>query len=211
MVKRFQQKRVNIAIFASGSGSNFEAIVKYIRKGEIKNASVKLLITDKKDAFVRQRAKKFGIKDFFIDPSKFTSRLSYEKRIFKILKSEGIDLIVLAGFMRILSPYLVKKYKNKILNIHPALLPAFKGTEAIRRAFKYGVKITGVTVHFVDEKVDHGPIILQEAIKIKPSDTLQILEQKIHKVEHRLYPLAIKLFIEKKLKIKGRKVEIINE
>ncbi|MFA6281378.1 MAG: phosphoribosylglycinamide formyltransferase, partial [Candidatus Omnitrophota bacterium] len=174
---------MNIAILASGNGSNFEAIAKAVKQGDIK-ANIKLLLTDKENAFARKRAARFNIPELFIDPRKFSSRLDYDKEILKLLKKEKIDLIVLAGFMRILGHDFVKSFKNKILNIHPALLPAFKGGDAIRMAYNYGNKITGVTVHFVNEKVDNGPIILQEAVCIKKGVSLSELEKKIHNIEH---------------------------
>ena len=179
---------MNIAVLASGS------------------SKIKLLITDKKNAFARRRASRLKIKDLFIDPKKSKNRLAYDKAIVKVLKKEKIDLILLAGYMRVLSPYFIKQFKNKILNIHPALLPSFKGTDSIKRAFDYGVKVTGVTVHFVDSKVAHGPIILQEEIKITPKTTLSTLTKQIHALEHKLYPKAVKLFATKKLTLSGRKV-----
>ncbi|OQX87418.1 MAG: phosphoribosylglycinamide formyltransferase [Candidatus Omnitrophica bacterium 4484_70.2] len=200
---------MNIAILASGKGTNFEAIVRAVKKGDIRNVQVKLLVTDREEAFVRKRARRLKIKEVFIDPSNFSFREDFEKALVRVLVREKVELVVLAGFMRILSSYFIKKFKNKILNIHPSLLPAFKGVNAIERAYKYGVKITGVTVHFVDEKVDHGPIILQGAVKVKPGESLEEVEKKIHKLEHNLYPQAIKLLVEKRLKIKGRCVEII--
>lgn len=201
--------KINIAILASGNGSNFEAIAIAIKKGAI-NANLKLLVVDNEDAYVRVRAKKFNIPDEFINPKNFNSRVDFDKTIVKILKNEKIDLVVLAGFMRILSPYFIKNFKNRILNIHPALLPAFKGTNSIKRAYDYGCKIAGVTVHFVDESVDHGPIILQEVVKISRGMTLKQLESNIHKLEHRLYPEAIKLFTENRLKISNRIVKVKN-
>ena len=200
---------MNIAILASGKGTNFEAIVRAVKKGDIRNVQVKLLVTDREEAFVRKRARRLKIKEVFIDPSNFSFREDFEKALVRVLVREKVELVVLAGFMRILSSYFIKKFKNRILNIHPSLLPAFKGVNAIERAYKYGVKITGVTVHFVDEKVDHGPIILQGAVKVKPGESLEEVEKKIHKLEHKLYPQAIKLLVEKRLKIKGRCVEII--
>ena len=197
---------MKIAILASGNGSNFEAIVKAIKKGKIKNAKVVLLITDRRNAFVRIRAKRHKIEDVFVDPNKFKDRVSFDRKIVRILRQKKIDLVVLAGFMRILTPYFVKAFKNRILNIHPALLPSFKGTGAIERAYHYGVKVTGVTVHFVDEDVDHGPIILQAPLYISERDDLESLEKRIHRLEHRLYPLAIKLFIDGKLVIDKRRV-----
>ena len=199
---------MNLAILASGGGTNFEALVKAVRREKIK-VNIKLLITDKQNSFVRKRARRLGIKDIFINPKNFKSRLLFDKEIIKILRKEKIKLIALAGYMRVLSPHFVKSFKNKILNIHPALLPSFKGGTAIEDACNYGCKVTGVTVHFVDEKVDHGPIILQESLEISDKVTPKALERKIHKIEHKLYPLALKLCAEKKLKIKGRHVKII--
>lgn len=198
----------NIAILASGNGSNFQALAEAIRRQRLK-VSIKILITDKENSFVRKRAKRLGIKDIFIDPKKFKSGLEIDKKIVGILKKEKIDLVILAGYMRIISPFFVRNFKQKILNIHPALLPAFRGTNAIARAFNYGCKVTGVTVHFIDEKVDHGPIILQEAIKITGGLTEKVLEKKIHQLEHKLYPQALKIILDKKVRIKGRSVKII--
>jgi len=200
---------MNIAVLASGNGTNFEAIVSSVEKGKLKNATIKLLISDKKDAFVLKRAEKHKIKSLFIDPKIFESRILFDKEIVRIFRKEKIGLVVLAGFMRILSPYFVKAFKNKILNIHPALLPSFKGKSAIKEAYEYGVKVTGVTIHFVDNGVDHGPIIFQKALKIKEKESLDSLEIRIHRLEHRLYPEAIKLFIQRRLKVSGRKVTII--
>lgn len=200
---------INIAVLASGRGTNFEAIAKAVKTGKIKKAKIRLLITDKKDAFARIRAKKFKIEDIFINPKEFKTREDFEKKLIRILANEKIELVVLAGFMRILSSYFVKKFKNRALNIHPALLPVFKGTKAIESAYCYGVKVTGVTVHFIDEKVDHGPIVLQESLKIKDGESLAELEERVHSLEHKLYPEAIKLFAEGKLKLKGRRVKVL--
>lgn len=196
-------KIINIAVFASGNGSNFEALVK-AEKRKLFNGKIKLLIVDKEDAFAVKRAQKYGIKAVFVNPKKYSTRHRFEKRIIDVLKEEKIDLIALAGFMRILTLHFVKKYKGKIINIHPAILPSFKGAAAIKDAFEYGVKVTGVTIHFVDEKIDHGPIILQKAVDIKPKETLKSLEKRIHAIEHKLYPQAVKLFCENKLSIKKR-------
>lgn len=197
---------MNIAVLASGKGSNFEAIARAVKSGYLK-ADLKLLVTDNQNAFVRIRAKRLNIKEVFVDPRPYKSRLTYDKKIVEFLRKEKIDIVALAGYMRVLSPYFVKSFSHKIINIHPALLPSFKGTQAIERAFKYGCKVTGVTVHIVDESVDHGPIIVQEAIEIKPAMTLAKLEEKIHALEHKLYPLALKLMVEKKIRIRGRCVE----
>ena len=198
----------NIAVFASGKGTNFSAIARAIKKGKIK-ANLSLLVCDNPKAGVIGRAKRMGVKVALVLRDDFKSRKDFEAKIIQHLEENKIDLIVLAGFMRLLSSDFVKSYFGRILNIHPALLPSFKGTQGIKDAFDYGVKITGVTVHFVDEKMDHGPIILQEAVKVKEEDTLETLEKKIHKIEHKIYPEAIRLFLEGKLKIEGRKVKIL--
>lgn len=199
---------MNIAVFASGRGTNFGAIIKAVKKGKIR-AHLALLVCDNPKAPAIKRAEKAKIKVALIKREECASSVDFENKILEQLEENNIELIVLAGFMRMLSPGLVKRYEQRILNIHPALLPSFKGSEAIRDVFDYAVKVSGVTVHFVDEKMDHGPIILQKAVKIEENDTLESLEAKIHKVEHRVYPEAIRLFVEGKLKIEGRKVRII--
>ncbi|MCM8795488.1 MAG: phosphoribosylglycinamide formyltransferase [Candidatus Omnitrophica bacterium] len=199
---------MNIAVFASGRGTNFSAIMRAVKKGKIK-ANLSLLVCDEPKAGVIARARRAGIKVALVKREDFVSKKEFEEKIIQHLEENKIDLIVLAGFMRLLSPEFVNRYKNRILNIHPALLPSFKGTEGIKDAFDYGVKLTGVTVHFVDEKMDHGPIILQAAVKIKDNDTLETLEAKIHKVEHNLYPEAIRLFVEGKIRIEGRKTYVL--
>jgi phosphoribosylglycinamide formyltransferase-1 len=197
----------NIAVFASGRGSNFSAIVRAAKKGIFK-ANLALLVCDNPGAPVISKAKRAGVKVVLVKREDFSSKSDFENKIIQHLEENKIDLIVMAGFMRMLSPEFVSRYRNKIINIHPALLPSFKGSHAIKDAFDYGSKVTGVTVHFVDEKMDHGPIILQKEVRVEESDTVESLEEKIHKIEHKLYPQAIKLFVEEKLKIEGRKVLI---
>jgi len=189
---------VNIAVFASGRGTNFSAIIRAVKKGTIK-ANLSLLVCDNPKAGAIGRARRAGIKVAQVKREDFATKQDFEARIIQYLKEEKIDLIVLAGFMHILGPDILGEYKGRILNIHPALLPSFKGAHGIKDAFDYGVKVTGVTVHFVDEKTDHGPIILQAPVKIEENDTLESLESKIHKIEHKLYPQAIKLFVEGKI------------
>ena len=200
---------MNIAVFASGRGSNFSAIARAVKNGKIK-AILALLVCDNPKAKVLAKAKRQGVKIVLVKEEDFANKKDFEEKIIQHLKEENIELIVLAGFMRLLSPEFISQYKNKILNIHPALLPSFKGTAGIKDAFDYGVKITGVTVHFVDEEMDHGSIILQQAMKIEEDDTLETLEAKIHKIEHKIYPEAVRLFVEGKLKLEGRKVRIIS-
>ena len=151
-----------------------------------------------------------GLKTLCLVRKDYATPQSYERDIVIYLREAEIDFIVLAGYMKVLSPFFVKQFPNKILNVHPSLLPSFKGRNGIKDTFTYGCKLGGVTIHFVDDKMDHGPIILQEGVKVTEKDTLETLEEKIHKVEHKIYPKAIELFVEDRLKVKGRKVEILD-
>lgn len=200
---------MNLAVFVSGNGTNLQAIIDSIKDGKLQ-AKISLVVSDKEDAYALKRAQNENIETFVLSSKNFKTREEYDKEVIKELDKKNIELVVLAGFMRLLSEYFVKKYKNKIVNIHPALLPAFKGMHGIGDAFEAGVKETGVTVHFVDEKLDNGPIIVQEVVKIEKNDTLESLEEKIHKVEHRLYPEVINLFALGKIEIDGRKVKVKN-
>lgn len=203
---------LNIAVFCSGSGSNFQAIADSINKGYIKGAKIALMVTDNPSCFALERAGKLGLKTFIAEKKKnCRTREDFEKPIIEALSKEGIGLIALAGYMRILSPSFVKRYKNKILNIHPALLPAFKGTQGIKDALDYGAKVTGPTVHFVDAEMDHGPIVKQGVVEIREDDSEETLAPRVHKIEHQIYPETVKLFVEGKLKIVGRKVIRIDE
>ena len=196
---------MNIAILCSGSGTNLQAIIDAAKRGVIP-AKIAIVVSDNKDAFALERARKAGIETLVLDKREFKTREEFDKKIIGSLKSKDVGLVVLAGFMRLLSAHFIKEYKNKIMNIHPALLPSFKGTHSIKDALEYGVKVTGVTVHFVDEKLDHGPVILQRAVELEEGDTEDTLLERVHKEEHRMYPEAIKLFAEGKLAIKGRRV-----
>lgn len=207
--RREERLKVDIAVFASGRGSNFAAIIKAVRSQEVE-ANLALLVCDNPLAGAIKHAEDAKIKVALVQKKDFPGRKDFEAAIIRHLEENRIDLIVLAGFMQLLGADFINRYKNRILNIHPSLLPSFKGSFGIRDAFGYGVKITGVTVHFVDEKMDHGPIILQEGVKIEEIDTPESLEEKIHALEHRLYPLAIKLYSEGKLKIEGRCVRVTN-
>ena len=198
---------INVAVLASGRGSNFSAIIKAVKRGTLK-INLPLLVCDNPKAGVIARAKRAGVKTALIESKEYPTVKEFESRIVEYLEKEKIDLVVLAGFMRILGKDIIAHYKHRIINIHPALLPSFKGAHGIKDAFDYGVKVTGVTVHFVDELMDHGAIILQQPVKIEEGDTPESLEDKIHKVEHKIYPLAIGLFAEGKLKIQGRKVKV---
>ena len=201
------EKLKNIAVLASGNGSNFQAIADAINKGKLK-ANLKLLVCDNPEAYCLQRAAKAKVKAFIADRRDFSNKKDFEEQIIRKLRSEKIGLIILAGFMRLLSGEFIKKYRGRILNIHPSLLPVFKGARAIKDAFDCGAKVSGVTVHFVDEQMDHGPIILQEPLKIKAGWSLEELEKNIHNLEHKIYPQVIRLFLEGRLRLKGRKVII---
>jgi phosphoribosylglycinamide formyltransferase 1 len=198
---------MNIAVLCSGSGTNLQAIIDAVKSGHIP-ARIALVVSDNKDAFALERAGKAGIETLILDKKDFKTREDFDKEIVKNLKKKDIELVVLAGFMRLLSPCFIKEYKNKIMNIHPALLPSFKGTHGIKDALEHGAKVTGPTVHFVDEELDHGPIILQKAVEIREDDTEETLLERVHSQEHKVYPEAIKLFVEGRLKIEGRRVRI---
>ncbi len=200
---------MRFAVFVSGNGSNLQAIIDAVKLGEIK-ARLALVVTNKEKAYAIKRAENAGIKTIVVDSKEFSNPQSYDRQAIIHLKEEKIDFVVLAGFMRILTPFFVKQFPRKILNIHPSLLPSFRGAQGIKDALTYGVKVTGATVHFVEEKVDSGPIILQEAIKVQDDDTLETLADKVHKIEHRIFPKAIQLFVDGKLKVKGRKVYVVD-
>ena len=180
----------SIAVCCSGQGTNFQAIIGAIRRGRLK-ARIGVMVSDNPGAFAIHRAIKAGVPAVVIDPRRFSSRQAFDQALSRVIELKRARLIVLAGFMRILSPWFVRRYPRRILNIHPALLPAFPGTRAVRDALRKRVKVTGVTVHFVDEKVDHGPILLQRPVLIRPGDTEETLLNRIHRVEHKIYPEAI--------------------
>jgi len=198
---------VNIGVLASGRGTNLQAIIEAIEEGKIEG-EIKVVISDNPDAYALKRAQQYHIDTRYIDFKEFNNREDYDKEIIKTLKEKKIDLVVLAGYMRILNPYFIRTYKNKIMNIHPALLPSFPGLHAQEQAVEHGVKVSGCTVHFVDEGVDSGPIILQKAVEVSDDDTEESLAEKILKEEHQIYPRAIQLFSEGRLFIKGRRVFI---
>ena len=184
-----------LAVFCSGHGSNFEAILRAVRARRLR-AEAALLICDKPGAYALTRAAKHGIAIVGISPKLFASKSDYERFIIGILRREKIDLIVLAGFMRILSPVFIRAYKNRIVNVHPSYLPAFKGAHAIKDAFEAKASFTGVTVHLVNEQIDAGRILVQEKIPLRRQDSLGILEARIHRVEHRLYPETIGAYLK---------------
>lgn len=186
---------MKIAVFASGNGSNFEAIAKSMNQGEIEGAIV-LVFSDRTEAYVLERAKSLQIPVRSFSPKQFTNKVEYEREILKELEAKEVELLVLAGYMRLIGPTLLNAYPNRILNIHPALLPEFPGLHGIRDAFEAGVKQTGVTVHYVDNGVDTGPILAQKRVNIEVNETLASLELKIHQAEHQLYPEVVQEVIQ---------------
>ena len=204
-----RDRKTRLGILGSGKGSNMLAIAEACGRGGF-SMEVVLVLSDVPEAGILSLASAHGLSARFLAPGKFRTKLDEdaERAYVAALREAGVEYVVLAGFMRIVGNTLLDRFPNKILNIHPALLPSFKGVQGIQDAFEYGTKITGVTVHFVDNKMDHGPIIAQGIVKIEDTDTLESLEKKIHRLEHKLYPETINLVVEGKVKIDGRKVKI---
>lgn len=198
---------VNIGVLVSGSGTNLQAIIEAIEAGKIKG-KICMVISDNSDAYALKRANKHNIETQYINYKEFNDREEYDKIIVSALKERDCDLVVLAGYLKILTPYFINAYKNKIMNIHPALLPSFPGLHVQKEAIDHGVKVSGCTVHFVDEGLDSGPIIIQRAVEVKKDDTEETLTKRILKEEHQIYPRAVQLFTQGRLTIKGRRVII---
>ncbi|MBM3911063.1 MAG: phosphoribosylglycinamide formyltransferase [Thaumarchaeota archaeon] len=198
---------LNLAILISGRGSNMEAILKAIKEKKIP-ANPAVVISNKPDAKGLKIAKRFGVKTEVVDSQDFRDRVEYDKKIIMVLEKYNVTpkngLVCLAGFMRIISPEFIRKYKNRIMNIHPALLPAYPGLHAQRQALEDGAKYSGCTVHFADEKVDHGPIILQATVEVKENDTEETLSERILEQEHKIYPEAVRLFALGKIKVEEK-------
>ena len=194
-----------IAVLLSGRGSNFEALAESIAAGRLPNTQIAVVISNREGAPGIDRAKARGIPTRVI-PSKGLEREIYDRQVATVLDAQRVDLICLAGYMRLLSPYFVAKFPHRILNIHPSLLPSFPGLEAQRQALEYGVKFAGCTVHFVDENLDAGPIVLQSVVPVKDDDTEAALSERILKEEHRIYSEAVRIVLEEKYKISGRRV-----
>ncbi|MGE4267651.1 MAG: phosphoribosylglycinamide formyltransferase [Deferribacterales bacterium] len=197
-----------IAVLLSGRGSNFISIKKKIDEGAI-NGKIAVVISNKADAKGLEFAREQGLNAVFVNPKEFDGREAYDRELVRILRENGVELICLAGFMRIISPYFVSEFRNRILNIHPSLLPSFKGLDAQKQAFEYGVKFAGCTVHFVDEEMDHGSIIIQAVVPVQQDDDDHTLSERILKEEHRIYPEAVALFCADRLRVEGRKVFVI--
>ena len=194
----------NIGILLSGRGSNFEAIAKAARSGKIADSAIAIVISNREDAVGIARAREFGIETLVL-PSKGKVREDHDREVVTALQKHKVDLVCLAGYMRLLSPWFVKQFPHRILNIHPSLLPAFPGLEAQEQAFAYGVKIAGCTVHFVDEELDHGPIIVQRAVPVLDTDDEHSLAERILEQEHIAYSEAINLVLNREWTVTGRR------
>lgn len=197
----------NVAVFLSGRGSNFTSIVRASRAAGA-NFTVRLVVSDRGDAAGLKKAARFGIPAFHFDPGRFPDKAAYETAICALLERERIQLVCLAGYMRLVGPVLLGRYPGRILNIHPALLPSFPGLDAQRQALRHGVKVSGCTVHFVDAGTDSGPIVAQRPVPVLPGDDEEALSRRILLQEHRLYPRAISLFFSGRLQIAGRTVMV---
>jgi phosphoribosylglycinamide formyltransferase-1 len=202
---------LRIAVLASGRGSNLQAIIDAIEAGQVQ-AKIVAVISNKKDAVALERARKHGLKDLVVDPKPFAgrpdSREAYDHELLKALQQHDVELVLLAGYMKIVTAVLVNAYANRMMNIHPSLLPSFPGLEVQKKAIEWGCKLAGCTVHFVTEGVDEGPIILQAAVPILDQDTPDMLAARILEQEHKIYPRAVQLFAEGRLRVEGRRVFI---
>jgi phosphoribosylglycinamide formyltransferase-1 len=198
-------RQVPIGVLISGSGTNLQAIIDAIEAKRL-DAAVKLVLSNKAEALGLSRARSHSIPTEVMDHRNFPSRESYDQAMVDLLRSRGVELVVLAGFMRLLSPVFVKAYSNRIMNIHPALLPSFPGLQVQKKAVEHGVRFSGCTVHFVNDECDEGPIIIQAVVPVFSDDTAESLEARILKEEHRIYPRAIQLYAEGRLQIDGRRV-----
>lgn len=199
-----------IAVLASGSGSNLQAILDALDRGEILDSEVVLVISDRKEAYALERAKRRNIPIKYLRAKDYVSREEFDRKVVCLLEEVQTDLVVLAGYMRIITPVFLLSFKQRVLNIHPSLLPAFPGGHGVADALAYGVKVSGCTVHFVDEGMDTGPILLQEAVPVYDDDTVETLHERIRQLEHKLYPKAINLWVQGKIKLMGRRC-VINE
>jgi len=198
-------EKFKLAVLVSGRGSNLQAIIDSIEKNSLA-AEISLIMSNVSDAYALQRGKKHGLESIFLDPKSFSSRDDYEKQMIELLQTKSIDLVCLAGFMRILGKKFIEAFSGKIINIHPSLLPAFPGLNVQEKALQHGVRFSGCTVHFVNEEVDGGAIISQAVVPILDADDTQSLSDRILEQEHIIYPEAIRLIIEDRLGFSGRRV-----
>jgi phosphoribosylglycinamide formyltransferase 1 len=199
-----------IGVLLSGRGSNFEALAGSVAAGRIPNAEIAIALSNREDARGIEKARAFGIEARVIS-SRGLEREAYDKLLLAALQEKSVDLVCLAGYMRLLSPQFVAAFRNRILNIHPSLLPAFPGLEAQRQALEHGAKFSGCTVHFVDENLDAGPIVLQACVPIEDNDTPETLAERILREEHRIYTEAVRIVLEERFRVEGRRVLILPE
>lgn len=205
--------QLKIGVLLSGSGSNLQSIIDNIESGKI-NGKIEVVISNKMDAYGLERARQHSIDAVFVNQREYVDIEAYNDAVIDELQKYNIELVILAGYLKILSSRFIEIYKNKIINIHPSLIPSFcgmgfYGIKVHEAAINYGVKLSGATVHFVDENTDTGPIILQESVKVDFEDTAESLQQKILKIEHRILPMAIKYYCDKKIELVGRKVKLL--
>jgi phosphoribosylglycinamide formyltransferase 1 len=198
-------RKVLIGVLISGSGSNLQAIIDAIEANKL-DATIQLVLSNRADAYGLIRAKNHGIPTEALDHKQFSSREAFDQKVVDLLNARSVELVVLAGFMRLLSPVFIRAYSNRIMNIHPALLPSFPGLNVQKKAIEHGVRFSGCTVHFVNEECDEGPIIIQAVVPVFPDDTEESLAARILQQEHRIYPRAIQLYSEDRLQVQGRKV-----
>jgi len=196
-----------IAVLASGAGSNLQALL----DDPVVGSCVALVVSDRPDAFALERARGRGVRAVVLEPGHYPSRKHHDLALEHLLEEEGIEYVLLAGYMRVLGPSVVQAFDGRVLNVHPALLPAFPGADSVREALAWGVALTGATVHLVDEQVDHGPIVLQEAVPVLEDDDEATLHARIQEVEHRLFPRAARLVIEGRIRVEGRRVRVLAE
>lgn len=201
------KKRGRISVFLSGRGSNFKAIHDAILAGKI-NADIVLVFSNVEEAMGLRIARERGLETLYLNPKLYSNREEYDKEVIKELRKRNADLVCLAGYMKILTPHFCREFKNRIMNIHPALLPAFPGLHVQQKAIDWGVRYSGATVHFVSEDVDMGPIILQAVVPVLQEDTEETLSDRILNDEHKIYPEAVRLFFEGRLEVRGRRVFI---
>jgi phosphoribosylglycinamide formyltransferase-1 len=194
-----------VAVLASGGGTNLQALL----DDPVVGPWIVLAVSDRADAHALERARRRGVDALFLDPADHRDRAAYDRAILRLLRDRSVGVVALAGFMRVVGSELVRAFDGRMLNVHPALLPAFPGAHAVADALAWGVKVTGVTVHLVDEEVDHGPVVFQEAVEVRSDDDWDALEARVHEVEHRLLPAAIRAVVEGRIHVDGRRVRVV--
>jgi phosphoribosylglycinamide formyltransferase-1 len=196
-----------VAVLASGTGTNLQALL----DDDVVGPQIVVVLSDRANAKALDRARERGVEAVFLDPAAFQGRAAYDEAVLEQLHSRRIDAVALAGFMRVVGTELVGAFEGRMLNVHPSLLPAFPGAHPVADALEWGAKVTGVTVHVVDDQIDHGPIVAQAAVDMAPGDTWDSLEERIHEVEHRLFPAAMRALVQGRLRLEGRSVRIEEE